>query len=105
MSELDEKISFKKKIVLKDQLESFNPYIELKIEEKDITNFFNDYRGGETLILDLSELYFIDMNRVYKKELEGIKGVLEDNNRPRIHGSLRFKNNSKGSVPIVLEWN
>ncbi len=105
LSELDEKISFKKKIVLKDQLESFNPYIELKIEEKDITNFFNDYRGGETLILDLSELYFIDMNRVYKKELEGIKGVLEDNNRPRIHGSLRFKNNSKGSVPIVLEWN
>ena len=104
LKELDDEISFKKRIVLNEDLKNFNPYKELKIEEDDITNFLNDYEGGETLILDLSELYFVDMNRVYTSKNKKLSEIMMENNIPRIHGSLRYKNNSKGSIPIMLEW-
>lgn len=103
LKERDKEIGFKDQVIIKQNLGKFNPYYELKITEDNITNFFNDYKGGESLVIDLKELFFINLEQI-KASSKSIEQILIQNNRPKLYGSLKFKSSKKGSIPVELVW-
>ena len=102
IKEEDEDIKFSVDVKLDESILE-DPYLEIPITKDIITNWFNDYEGGETLVIDIIELFFIDLTRIYDDEEDLLK-ILKNNSHRRIHGSLRYKENAKGSIPITLEW-
>jgi hypothetical protein len=103
LNEIENEINFKDEVNINPELSTFNPYYELEITKDKITNFFNDYEGGETLVLDVKELFFINLETV-KASKKSIEEILLKNNKAKLYGSLRFKDNGKGSIPVELVW-
>jgi len=103
LKELDDEIGFKDSFIIENSLSQFNPYHEIKITKQNITNFFNKYEGGETLVLDFKELFFINLEQISKTE-NSVENVLLKNNKPKLYGSLKYKNEAKGSIPVELLW-
>jgi hypothetical protein len=103
LKESDSEIDFRDEIIIDSDLKRFNPYYEIKIKEDNITNFFNSYEGGESLVLDLKELFFINLEQI-KKSDSSIDEILLENNKAKLYGSLKYKEASKGSIPVELVW-
>lgn len=103
VKEIDTDIYFKDTIEFDFNSEVFNPFVSIKIDKTKITNWFNDYEGGEEIILDLREFFFINLERVYAKDY-GVLEALEENNLPKVHGALKSRKANKGSVPVELRW-
>ena len=112
----NEKISFKETIFIDSKLQNFEPLIKIKLTEDKLKHrrFMKTFKrekyleyvkhAHDELILDVKELFFIDLERVNYNSKLSIVDALKKNNRVKVYGSIKYKDSKIGSIPIEIKW-